>query len=103
MKLIENTPTTSVSVNDAEYFILLRPSGLIANTCTEHPMETSEICALVDRPGLGAIIRVPDAAARLIETAMPGHVCDQEFRKLITQALLERDPLSTSVAHVFAI
>lgn len=104
MKLIENAPITSVSVNGAEYFILLRPSGLISDVCTQHPNETSSMSVLIDRPGLGGIIQVSDSVARLIETASPGHVCDQEFRKLVTQSLLERDPASPApFSHVLAV
>lgn len=104
MKLIENAPITSVSVNGAEYFILLRPSGLISDVCTQHPNETSSMSVLIDRPGLGGIIQVSDSVARLIETAIPSHVCDQEFRKLVTQSLLERDPASTApFTHVLAV
>lgn len=105
MKLIENTPVPCVSVNAAEYFVLLRPSGIISKICAESP-EASGIVLHLDRKGLGAIIQVPTEVAALVEAAVPGHVCDEEFRRLMTEAQLERDPepqSSLDLHHAFAI
>ena len=91
MEAISETPQAiEVFFSGNEYFVVLRPDGMLATAVAQHPDLSTSLQGY--RSHFGYVLRVTPEVAPLLLAAQPAHACDDRLRLMLARWLSSLPP-----------